>query len=134
MVLIVRVRRSAGTMSVPKVRCRKPVSTWLDAVTFPTRLRRPTRLRSCRLRRSIQLRRWRQLRRWCRVRQLTQDSPRNHTYVRRPVNAHPDFYAFWADGNALEPSESRLYFCDRNGNVRVLPDAMHADFETPPTL
>ena len=51
-------------------------------------------------------------------------SPRNHTYVRRPVNAHPDFYALWADGHGRQPSESRLYFCDRRGQVRLLPPAM----------
>jgi len=69
---------------------------------------------------------------WRKVRDLTQGSPRNHTYVRRPVNAHPDFYAFWADGNALEPSDSRLYFTNRSGDsVRVLPETMSEDFEEP---
>jgi hypothetical protein len=71
---------------------------------------------------------------WHKVRVLTHDSPRNHTYVRRPVNAHPDFYAFWADGNALEPSESRLYFANRAGDVYVLPYTMTADFEKPQPL
>jgi len=59
------------------------------------------------------------------VRQLTRNSPHNHTYCRRPVNAHPDFYAFWADGHARQPSESRLYFCDRSGQrVWMLPPEM----------
>ncbi len=53
---------------------------------------------------------------WREVKRLTADSERNHTYVRRPVNAHPDFYALWADGNARESSESRLYFTDREGS------------------
>ncbi|UCH36694.1 MAG: BNR-4 repeat-containing protein [Armatimonadota bacterium] len=68
---------------------------------------------------------------WEKVRVLTHDSPRNHTYVRRPVNAHPDFYAFWADGNALEPSESRLYFANKAGDVFILPETMTEDFAEP---
>ena len=71
---------------------------------------------------------------WRKVRQLTHDSPRNHTYVRRPVNAHPDFYAFWADGNPLKPSESRLYFATKAGDVFVLPDVMTQEFERPRAL
>ena len=62
---------------------------------------------------------------WTRVRKLTADSEFNHTYARRPVNAHPGFYAFWADGHGRQPSESRLYFSDRKGNVYVLPRKMN---------
>lgn len=47
---------------------------------------------------------------WTKAKQLTLNSEYNHTYVRRPVNAHPGFYAFWADGHGRRPSESRLYF------------------------
>lgn len=61
---------------------------------------------------------------WTRAKQLTAASDRNHTYARRPLHAHPEFYAFWADGNALEPSDSRLYFCDREGNVQMMPVKM----------
>ncbi len=69
---------------------------------------------------------------WEKVRQLTADSPRNHTYVRRVLNAHPDFYAFWADGDALNPSLSRLYFCNKNGEkVWVMPDFMSNNLEKP---
>ena len=69
---------------------------------------------------------------WRKVRQLTRNSPYNHTYVRRPVNAHPDFYAFWADGDALKPSESRLYFTNRAGtHVCRLPTAMQSRFARP---
>lgn len=68
---------------------------------------------------------------WEKTRQLTNNSERNHTYARRPVNAHPDFYALWADGHGRKPSESNLYFCDRDGNVRMLPREMEEDFETP---
>ncbi len=68
---------------------------------------------------------------WQMVKQLTHDSPLNHTYCRKPVGAHPDFYALWADGHGREPSESRLYFCDREGNVRMLPPVMEGEFACP---
>lgn len=69
---------------------------------------------------------------WQMVRQVTRNSEFNHTYVRRPVNAHPDFYAFWADGHARQPSPSRLYFCDKNGeHVWRLPPVMEGDFARP---
>ncbi|HUT35562.1 MAG TPA: BNR-4 repeat-containing protein [Planctomycetota bacterium] len=70
---------------------------------------------------------------WERVRQMTKDSPYNHTYCRRPLNAHPDFYAFWADGHGRKPSDSRLYFCDKAGNVRRLPPQMKEENEKPMT-
>jgi len=69
---------------------------------------------------------------WKMLRQLTHDSPYNHTYVRRPINAHPDFYALWADGHGRKPSESRLYFCDKTGeHVWRLPVTMDSDFAKP---
>jgi len=71
---------------------------------------------------------------WKKVKQLTKNSPRNHTYARRPVNAHPDFYAIWADGHGRKPSQSTLYFCDKQGNVRVLPREMTGDFAKPKLL
>lgn len=55
---------------------------------------------------------------WIKRRDVTQGSVFNHTFCRLPVNAHPDFHCFWADGHAREPSESALYYCDRDG-VRV---------------
>ncbi len=61
---------------------------------------------------------------WAKVKELTRNSERNHTYARRPVNAHDDFYAMWADGHGREPSESVLYFCDKKGNVWSLPREM----------
>jgi hypothetical protein len=70
---------------------------------------------------------------WRRVAQLTRHSEFNHTYARRPVNAHPDFYAFWADGHARQPSPSRLYFSDARGNARRLPPVMQTDFTPPGT-
>ena len=69
---------------------------------------------------------------WKMLRQLTHQSSFNHTYCRKPIDAHPDFYAFWADGHAREPSESRLYFCDKSGErVRMLPPLMHGEFASP---
>ncbi|MFP4621787.1 MAG: hypothetical protein ACLFM7_10785 [Bacteroidales bacterium] len=51
--------------------------------------------------------------------------------MRKPVNAHDDFYALWADGHGRKPSESRLYFCDKQGNVYKLPESMENEFEKP---
>ena len=72
--------------------------------------------------------------RWKKIKQLTKNSPRNHTYARQPVNAHPDFYALWADGHGRKPSQSNLYFSDQAGNVFLLPREMKAEFETPVQL
>jgi hypothetical protein len=70
-------------------------------------------------------------REWSKTKQLTSNSPMNHTYARRPVNAHPDFYALWADGHGREPSSSRLYFCNRDGEVFMLPREMKTEFAEP---
>jgi len=43
----------------------------------------------------------------------------------------PDRYALWADGNARQPSQSCLYFCDKQGHVYQLPEEMDSDFATP---
>jgi len=61
---------------------------------------------------------------WVRIKQLTSGSPRNHTFVRRPVNADSAFWGLWADGHGRMPSTSYLYFCDMHGNVRLLPPVM----------
>lgn len=72
---------------------------------------------------------------WNKVSDITRNSVRNHAYARRPVNAHPDFFAFWADGNPEAPSESHLYFTDSKGSqVWELPYTMDKDFATPKTL
>lgn len=56
----------------------------------------------------------------------------SQTYPRRPLNANPDFYAFWADGNPTKPSASHIYFTNKTGDkVFMLPDKMTADFERP---
>ena len=39
---------------------------------------------------------------WKKVKQLTAGSQYNHSYVRRPVDAHPDFYGLWADGDGRQ--------------------------------
>jgi hypothetical protein len=69
---------------------------------------------------------------WAKKRNITQKSVHNHSYARRPVYAHPDFYAFWADGHADKFSESRLYFTNKKGNkVWQLPYNMPNDFAKP---
>jgi hypothetical protein len=67
---------------------------------------------------------------WTRVKTLT-SGPRNHAYPRRPLHAHPGFYALWADGDPHQPSESSLYFCDRDGAVFRLPARMDGDRARP---
>ncbi len=62
---------------------------------------------------------------------LTAGSIYNHSYARRPVNVHPDFYAFWADGHGREKSVSRLYFSDVKGRVYQLPTEINTDFIKP---
>ena len=63
---------------------------------------------------------------------LTHNSRYNHTYVRRPANAHPDFYAFGADGDTRQPSPSCLYFTNRSGDkVWRLPPKMTTDWAAP---
>ncbi len=65
---------------------------------------------------------------WTKRRQLTTNSNWNHNFPRRPHNAHPDFYALWADGNALELSRSRMYFTNRDGTaVWQLPEVIEGD-------
>lgn len=69
---------------------------------------------------------------WERVRALTRDSPLNHAYARRPVEAHPGFYAFWADGHPDAHSPSRIYFTDRDGSaVWRLPYDMEGEWAAP---
>lgn len=69
---------------------------------------------------------------WTRVARLTQAKERNHTYARKPVNAHSDFYALWADGDTLKPSVSYLYFTDKKGSaVWRLPPQMTGEFARP---
>ena len=74
---------------------------------------------------------------WTKVRDVTKDSPRNHSYVRKVIGAEPDspFAVLWADGHADKLSVSRLYFTDFEGKtVRRLPYDMKEDFATPEFL
>jgi hypothetical protein len=61
---------------------------------------------------------------WTKVKVRTSGSKTNHTYARKPVNAHPDFYALWAAGSRLEPTPSSLYFATQAGRVFPLPAHM----------
>lgn len=58
---------------------------------------------------------------WKKEKQMTQNSTMNHSYVRKPSNASPDFYGIWADGHGRKPSESNLYFTNEKGDVYKLP-------------
>ena len=74
---------------------------------------------------------------WNKVRDVTQNSPRNNSYVRKVLDADPDspFAMLWADGHADKLSVSRLYFTNRDGTkVRLLPYDMEDDFATPETV
>lgn len=69
---------------------------------------------------------------WKRIRMITSESIRNNSYARRPLNAHDDFYAFWADGDAGKLSESHLWFTNKTGlKTRELPYNMEADSQKP---
>lgn len=68
---------------------------------------------------------------WKKVKLLTRHSAANHSYARRPLLAHPDFYALWADGNPDKLSPSRLYFCDNQGKVWMLPYDMKEELAKP---
>lgn len=69
---------------------------------------------------------------WQLARQLTSGSAFNHSYVRRPLNAQDDFYGLWADGDAFEPSASRMYFTDKYSDALLrLPATMAGAFALP---
>ncbi|MBW7866077.1 MAG: hypothetical protein GX580_12560 [Candidatus Hydrogenedens sp.] len=72
---------------------------------------------------------------WTHLRDVTANSEYNHSHARRPLNAHPDFAAYWADGHGRKPSDSRLYFCNLDGTRAFrLPVTMTADMEAPEPL
>lgn len=68
---------------------------------------------------------------WIKEHVYTKDSPRNHSYMRRPVDAKEPFYTYWADGNPDYLSISNFYFGDSKGNVYRLPYTMKEDWEKP---
>jgi CubicO group peptidase (beta-lactamase class C family) len=68
---------------------------------------------------------------WQLAKQLTTKSKYNHNFPRKPLNAHPDFYLLWADGHARQPSDSCLYFTDRDGSaIWKLPSEIKGDQRT----
>ncbi len=69
---------------------------------------------------------------WRKVRPITRGSALNHTYARRPLDAHPGFYALWADGHGRQPSQCHLYFTDQEGmHAWRLPVQMTGDSAKP---
>lgn len=68
---------------------------------------------------------------WKRALTYTKDSPRNHTYVRRPVQAKDPFYAMWTDGNPERITQCNLFFADSKGNVYRMPYNMSEDYAKP---
>ncbi len=74
---------------------------------------------------------------WAKTGDVTRNSARNHSYVRKVFNAEPDspFAVLWADGHADKLSISRLYFGSRDGStVRRLPYDMDDAYATPETV
>ena len=69
---------------------------------------------------------------WARTAHVTANSVFNHSDVGRPVDARDPFYAFWADGNPDQLSESRLYFTTSTGDqLWMLPYEMGEELGVP---
>lgn len=68
---------------------------------------------------------------WNKSRKVTQQSERNHNYIRRVVNGKDPFYYFWSDGNPDSLSQSVMYFGDSQGNYWQLPYKMEDDEAKP---
>ncbi len=68
---------------------------------------------------------------WVKQRVLVNDPAHNHTYARRPLNAHDGFAMLWAAADAHHPSCSSLHFCDVDGAVWRMPVAVDQDFVEP---
>ena len=69
---------------------------------------------------------------WKMIRSLDAGSPRNHNYLRRPIDAADPFHVFWADGDPTKISESHLYFADSSGaHVWRLPYNMSGEWAEP---
>ena len=72
---------------------------------------------------------------WRLERQVTRDSARNHSYVRRPHQPVEPFYAMWADGDSRAFSISHLYFTNAAADrVYLLPYEMDGEFAEPVLL
>lgn len=72
--------------------------------------------------------------RWSRTHTFPTKNEYNATYARRPQNATPPFEVFWADADASQPTDSRLYFGSLNGNCWRLPYDMSGDRTQPVRL
>ena len=68
---------------------------------------------------------------WRKEYQLTENSAVNQCFPRRTIDASPEFYAFWAEGNGREKSISTLRFSTKDGKVYALPREMKEDWESP---
>jgi hypothetical protein len=68
---------------------------------------------------------------WKKEKPVTANSPINHNYVRRPINAKDPFFTFWADGDTDQLSVSHLYFGDSKGRYWQLPYDMVGDVAKP---
>jgi len=69
---------------------------------------------------------------WDKEKTLTHDSRHNHSFARQPLRARPDFYALWGDGDTHRPSDSSLFFTDREGSrVWRLPTQMEGETANP---
>ncbi|MGI6415240.1 MAG: BNR-4 repeat-containing protein [Thermoguttaceae bacterium] len=72
---------------------------------------------------------------WSLERRITEKSPMNHSYVRRPHNPADPFFAVWADGDSSRLSPSRLYFTNSTGDrLYMLPYQMDAEYAEPVLL
>ena len=69
---------------------------------------------------------------WKKAAMLTSGSPYNMGYCRRPYRAAPGFWSWWADGSPERMTRSTLYFCNKDGEVFVLPyEKMRHEWERP---
>ncbi|MGI6400862.1 MAG: LamG-like jellyroll fold domain-containing protein [Thermoguttaceae bacterium] len=68
---------------------------------------------------------------WSKEYQLTEKSEVNQCFPRRTIDASPEFYAFWAEGNGRKKSISTLRFSTKDGKVYALPRQMKEDWEEP---
>ncbi len=68
---------------------------------------------------------------WNKEKQVTQETERNHNYMRRVVKGKDPFYYFWTDGNPDTLSISKMYYGDSQGNYWQLPYTMKDEAEKP---
>jgi len=72
---------------------------------------------------------------WNLERRVTQNSPMNHSYVRRPPNPADPFFAVWTDGDSSRLSPARIFFSNSTGDrLYMLPYRMDADYAEPVLL